>query len=103
MPPVGGQLVVVVAVDPEQQVVHQQVAADVLAPVLVLVALRLVGRLGDRQPVGRLVERQPAGQLGDRQPAGPLAERQPAGLLAAVDVIIVAAAEQALLAAAVGP
>ena len=94
MPPVGGQLVVVVAVDPEQQVVHQQVAADVLAPVLVLVALRLVGRLGDRQPVGRLVERQPAGQLGDRQPAG---------LLAAVDVIIVAAAEQPLLAAAVGP
>ena len=84
MPPVGGQLVVVVAVDPEQQV-----AADVLAPVLVLVALRLAGRLGDRQPVGPL-----AGRLGDRQPAG---------LLAAVGVIIVAAAEQPLLAAAVGP
>ena len=84
MPPVGGQLVVVVAVDPEQQV-----AADVLAPVLVLVALRLAGRLGDRQPVGAL-----AGRLGDRQPAG---------LLAAVGVIIVAAAEQPLLAAAVGP
>ena len=103
MPPAGVQLVAVVAVDPEQQVVHQQVAAGVLAPVLVLVALRLVGRLDDRQLVGQLGDRQPAGRLGDRQPAGPLAEQQPAGLLAAVDVIIVVAAEQPLLAAAVGP